>query len=213
MRGMEIWYTLSGDVEKKAAQDAIQWINEQIYSKPVTHLRFLVASSGGDIDTGTNLYMYLKSLPIEVETIGFGIVDAAATIIFLGGKKRLAVDGCRFFFHEGEYTVRLQTAPLTTHEEAISIFRRNLHEMIYVIARETGNDTETVANMLRKSKIMQTQEALAFGLATAIIEKLPLQQQETEFGFTPREIQGERPARPRRSQPLRAESPDTPLQS
>lgn len=180
---MEIWYTLTGDVEKKSTQDAIQWINEQLYTKPVTRLRFLVASSGGDIDTGTNLYMYLKSLPVEVETIGFGVVDAAAVLIFLGGKRRIAVEGCRFFFHEGTYTVPMQTATLQTHEEAMSIFKRNLHEMIYVIARETNNDTETVANMLRKSKIMSTTEAKEFSLCHEIIEKLPLQQQETGFGF------------------------------
>lgn len=212
---MEIWYTLTGDVEKKSAQDAIQWINEQIYSKPVTHLRFLLASSGGDIDTGTNLYMYLKSLPINVETIGFGVVDAAATLIFLAGKRRLAVDGCRFFFHEGEYSVKLQTASLSTHEESLSIFRRNLHEMIYIIARESGNDTETVANMLKRSKIMQTQEALEFGLATHMIEKLPLQQQESDFGFrpaTPQHLE-ERPAHRRQTPHPHAESLEDPPQS
>ena len=212
---MEIWYTLTGEIEKRGAQDAIQWINEQIYSKPVTHLRFLVASSGGDIDTGTNLYMYLKSLPIDVETIGFGVVDAAATLIFLAGKRRLAVDGCRFFFHEGDYTVKLATAPLSTHEESLSIFRRNLHEMIYIIARETGNDTEVIAQMLKRSKIMQTHEALDFGLATHIIEKLPLQQQESGFGFRP--APGRRPeersTRQRRSPLPRAESEDAPPQN
>lgn len=212
---MEIWYTLTGEIDKKSAQDAIQWINEQIYSKPVTHLRFLVASSGGDIDTGTNLYMYLKSLPIEVETIGFGVVDAAAALIFLGGKRRLAVDGCRFFFHEGEYSMKLQTASLSTHEESLSIFRRNLHEMIYIIARESNNDTETVAQMLKRSKIMQTQEALDFGLATKIIETLPLQQQESGFGFSPRPDQASREhsTRPRQAQHPRAGSQDDPPQN
>ncbi len=212
---MEIWYTMTGEIEKKAAQDSIQWINDQLYTKPVTHLRFLVASSGGDIDTGTNLYMYLKSLPIEVETIGFGVVDAAAALIFLGGKRRLAVDGCRFFFHEGEYTMKLQTASLSTHEESLSIFRRNLHEMIYIIARESNNDTETVAQMLKRSKIMQTQEAFDFGLATEIIETLPLQQQETGFGFSPRRDQAneEHSIPPRQIQRPRAKLPGDAPQS
>ncbi|MDB5238408.1 MAG: hypothetical protein JWM46_678 [Candidatus Kaiserbacteria bacterium] len=180
---MEIWYSLTGDLDKKAGQDAIQWINHELYSKPVTLLRFMVASGGGNIDTGTNLHMYLKSLPVKVETIGFGVVDAAAVLVFLGGHTRIAVEGCRFFFHEGRYTIENPTGPLHAHEEAISVFKRNLHEMIYVIARETGNDTETVANMLRKSKIMQTSEAKDFGLCSEIIKELPLRQQETAFGF------------------------------
>ncbi len=188
---MEIWYSLAGELDKKAGQEAIQWINHELYVKPVTRIRFLIASGGGDIDTGTNLYMYLKALPLEVETIGFGIVDAAAILVFLGGRKRQIVDGCRFFFHEGRYEIENPVAPLHTHEEAISIFRRNLHEMIFIIARETGNDTETVANMLRKSKIMQTDEAKEFGLCTEVIEKLPLHQQDTRIGFQKPDLAGE----------------------
>ena len=82
--------------------------------------------------------------------------------------------------------------------------------MIYIVARDTGNDTETVANMLKRSKIMQTQEALEFGLATEIIEKLPLQQQESGFGFSPRPDQAslEHSIRPRQAPRPRAKSPD-----
>lgn len=179
---MEIWYTLTGLIEKKSIQDSIAFINEQLYSKPVDRLRFLLASGGGEIDAGINMHSYLKALPIQVETIGFGEVDAAAIPIYLGGKKRFAVEGCQFFFHEGRYTVADATAPIHAHEEAIAVFKRELHQMIYIIARETGNDTEVVANMLKRSKSMISQEAKEFGLCHEIIEKLPLQQQDS-FGF------------------------------
>jgi len=181
---MEIWYTLTGDVEKKTVQDAIASINDELYNKPVTRMKFLIASGGGDIDSGVNLHMYLKALPIEVETIGFGKVDAAAIPIFLGGNKRLAVRGCQFFFHEGRYTILDHTAPIHVHEEAVAVFKRNLHNTIYIIARETKNDTEVIANMLRRSKIMNEEEAKEFGLCHEVIDELPLkQQQEKGFGF------------------------------
>jgi len=180
---MEIWYTLTGDIEKKAIQDAIKWINDELYSKPVKHLRFLIASGGGDIESGINLHMYLKALPLTVETIGFGKVDAAAIPIFLGGKKRVVVKDCQFFFHEGRYTFLDPTAPIHAHEEALSVFKRNLHDTIYIIARETGNDTEMVAGMLRRSKIMSATESKEFGLCHKIVDKLPLVQQEKGFGF------------------------------
>ncbi len=183
---MEIWYTLTGNIEKKVIQDSIAWINEQLYTKPVQRLRFLIASGGGEIDAGINMHAYLKALPIEVETIGFGGVDAAAIPIFLAGKARIAVEGCQFLFHEGRYTIDDPTAPIHAHEEAIAVFKRELNKMIYIIAKESGNDTEVVANMLRKSKIMETFEAKDFGLCTSVIAQLPLQQQE-KFGFQPPE--------------------------
>ena len=185
MEGMEIWYALTGTVDKREVQESIRWLNEQLYSKPIDTLRFLIASGGGDISAGINLHTYLKALPFTVETIGFGEVDAAATLVFLGGSKRVALDGCQFFFHEGRYTILDPTGPIHAHEEAINVFKRELHEMIYIIARETGNDTEVVANMLRKSKIMQASEAQEFGLCHEIVSKLPLEQQERGFGFGP----------------------------
>ena len=179
---MEIWYTLTGTVDRREVHESIKWINDEIYSKPVKYLRFLLAAGGGDIGSGINLYTYLRALPIEVETIAFGEVDVAAALVFLGGKKRVAVDGCRFYFREGRYTIVDQTAPVHAHEEAISVFRRELNEMTYIIAHETGNDTEVVAQMLRRSKIMQSDEALDFRLAHEHLSKLPLYQQE-KFGF------------------------------
>ncbi len=179
---MEIWYTVTGTVEKKMVQDVIAGINEDLYSKPVTRLRLLIASGGGEIEAGINLYAYLRALPVEVETLGFGEVDAAAVLIYLAGRRRFAVDGCQFFFHEGRYTVRDQTAPIHVHEEAIAVFKRELHEMVRIIAVETGNDGEVVAQMLRRSKSMLGSEAKDFGLCHEVIEKLPLEQQK-EFGF------------------------------
>jgi ATP-dependent protease ClpP protease subunit len=189
---MEIWYTLTGTVDKREVQDTISWINTEIYSKPVKFLRFLLAAGGGEIASGINLYTYLKALPIEVETIAFGEVDVAAALVFLGGKKRVVVDGTRFFFREGRYTIVDQTAPVHAHEEVLSIFRREQNEMTYIIARETGNDTEVVAHMLRKSKIMLYDEALEFGLAHNHLDKLPLYQQE-KLGF---QLGGTREVRP-----------------
>ena len=207
---MEIWYTLTGDVDKRPVQDAIAVINDELYNKPVTRMKFLIAASGGDVDAGVNLHMYLKALPIDVETIAFGKLDIAAIPVFLGGKRRLAVRDCQFFFHEGRYTITDPTAPLHAHEEAVSIFKSNLHNTIYILSRDTGNDSETVANMLRRSKIMTAQEALDFGLCHEIIQELPLQQQQEKgFGFMQKRSSVEaRSTHLPQARPLRAESED-----
>ena len=183
---MEIWHTLTGSVDKKEVQDAIRYINDELYSKPVTVLRFLISSNSADIGSSLGLYTYLKALPIECETICFGEVDVGAAVIFLAGKRRLAVGGAQFFFREGRYTIAEVTAPVHAHEEAIAVFKRQLSELIYVIGKETGNDTEAVAAMLRRSKIMSGEEALQFGLAHRMLATLPLRQQ-SEMGFLPEE--------------------------
>src|SRR3954468_592989 len=137
---MEIWHALAGPVEKRSVREAIHTINEDLYSKPVKSLRFLIASGGvgGETDSGINMYTYLKALPIEVETIGFGELDTAASVTFLGGKKRTALENCQFIFREGRYTIENITASVRAHEEAVAIFKRELEGLIFIIAKETG---------------------------------------------------------------------------
>jgi ATP-dependent protease ClpP protease subunit len=60
---MEIWYTLTGTVDRREVQDTIKWINDEIYAKPVKSLRLMLAAGGGEIGSGINLYTYLKALP------------------------------------------------------------------------------------------------------------------------------------------------------
>ena len=183
---MEIWYTMTGTVDGKGVQEAITWINGELYSKSVRKLRFLLAASGGELAAGSNLHTYLAAIPIEVKTIAFGEVDMAAIPIYLGGRWRIAIKGCQFIFHEGLYTTQRRTASLRGHEEILTGFRRELREVIYIVADETKNDMEVVANMLKRGKTMQTEEALEFGLCHEITEKLPLAQQEKGIGFRKR---------------------------
>lgn len=182
---MEIWYTLAGNICKRGVQESIRNINDEIYSKPVKSLRFLVASgtNAGEMDAGITLYTYLKALPLEVETIAFGGLDTAAIIGYLGGRRRTGVENCQFYFREGRYTVQDPTAPVHALEESVSVFRRELNELIFIIASETSNDSELVANMLRRSKIMNVEESKEFGLTHTVVATLPLQQQE-KIGFS-----------------------------
>jgi ATP-dependent protease ClpP protease subunit len=204
LKQMEIWYTLTGTVDRREVQEAISWINNEIYSKPVKRVRFLLAAGGGEVASGINLYTYLKALPVEVETIAFGAVDVAAALIFLGGSKRVVVDGCRFFFREGRYTILDHTASVRSHEQVVSVFRREQNETSYIIAKETDNDTEVVEQMLRRSKIMLSDEAIDFGLAHEHLKTLPLHQQE-RLGFQIRSRESDRPTRETRQHRIAAE--------
>ncbi|HVU75613.1 MAG TPA: ATP-dependent Clp protease proteolytic subunit [Candidatus Paceibacterota bacterium] len=180
---MEIWYALTGQVDRREAQDFIKWLNDELYSKPVKTLRLLIASSGkGEIATGINLYTYLKALPVDVETIAFGELDVASILFFLGGRKRLVVQGCQFYFREGRYTIADPSAPLNALEEAVEVFRREQREMLDILSRESGGDVEVIGHMLRRSRILEADDAKKFKFAHRVIEKLPLQQQQ-QIGF------------------------------
>lgn len=170
---MNIWYTYTGAIDAKNISDLIVWVNAQIYGGQIKKLTLFISSTGGDIDSAIRLHHYLKGIPVEVEIIGFGQIDSAANIIFLAAKNRKALKGCRFFLHEGTFTIASQSAALHVHEETLGLLQTLLKTTVGIIASETSKKTEDIESILKEGKILTTQEALEFGLVAEIIDKLP----------------------------------------
>ena len=168
-----MWYTYTGAITPDLVGSAIGWINGQLYSNSYSKLIFFLSSNGGDVDSAIRLYDFLKACPLEVEMYGFGQIDSAANIVFLAGEKRFAIKNCRFFLHEGSFTIGNPTSALKVHEETLRILKELLIRTSKIISSETGKDLATVRNTLSQGKIFTTDEAKRFGLIHEIIEKLP----------------------------------------
>lgn len=169
---MEEWFILTGNIDSNVVHQTIAWFAGAI-SRGVSKVKMYVSSTGGDMDSAYRLYDFFKSLPIVLETIGFGQVDSAAITIFLAGTNRSATKNCRFLVHEGKFTNTLQFAPLSVHEESLNIFKDLENKSISIIAVETGNSFKKINNMAAKSTILNSQQAKDIGLVVNIIEKLP----------------------------------------
>lgn len=169
----EIWYTYTGDIDSKLVADAINWINSNAYSGKVKKLKFFISSGGGDIDSAVRLHDFLIALPFEVDTIGFGQVDSAAITVFLSGKERSAVKGCRFFVHEGSYHISPDSVPIHIIEERVGLIKKIRDKHLDILIHAAGKKGAELAKIVGEGKPLTEVQAKDFGLVTAIIEKLP----------------------------------------
>lgn len=172
---MEIWYTLTGDITIESSREAINWITNQFYGSKIKKLKFFISSNGGDIDSGARLYDYLKAIPTEVETYGFGQVDSAAMLPFLAGTKRYAVKNCRFRMHEGSYRSQKGFTSLNIHTETLNFLKELARRSSEIISKETGKTFDEVERVKQTGKIFSTREAKEFSLIHEVVAKLPLQ--------------------------------------
>jgi ATP-dependent protease ClpP protease subunit len=79
----------------------IQFCNDVIKEHSPDELYFLIASNGGDVDSGFVLYNYLTSLKgkLSITMHNTGSIDSIANVIFIGGQKRYAAPNAAFLFH------------------------------------------------------------------------------------------------------------------
>jgi ATP-dependent Clp protease protease subunit len=64
-------------------------------------LHLLISSPGGNVEAGTAIHGFLKSLPEDIYTYNIGTTDSIANVIFLSADrdKRFAVQHATFLFH------------------------------------------------------------------------------------------------------------------
>jgi len=173
----EIWFTITGVIDPNTAQQLTGFVNSQVFNnQTLSKLKVFISSIGGDIDSAIRIFYYLKGLPLEVETIGFSQIDSAANTIFLAGSVRKALKGCRFFLHEGTFTIGNPIASLHAHEETLTVLKTLLKRNIEIIATATGKKEKVISKILQEGKIYSAKEALDFGIVTEIIDKLPMHQ-------------------------------------
>ena len=177
---MKIWYTYTVVINPDLIAGVINWLSNQVYQGKATKLKFILSSSGGDIDSAIRLYDYLKALPFEVETIDFRQIDSAANVIFLAGTKRFAVKDCRFFLHEGIFNIGNPAAALHIHEETLNLLREINRRHVEILVRELSKRPQEIKKILREGKVFNAKSAKDFGLVHEIINKLPVVQQSTQ---------------------------------
>lgn len=66
-------------------------------------LYLFINSIGGSLDDGLSLYGLIRSLPLEVTTINTGVIASSAILLFLAGKRRIALPHSQFHFHDYEW--------------------------------------------------------------------------------------------------------------
>lgn len=130
---------------------------------------FLISSRGGSTEEALRIHAYLSCLPIEITTVGIGLVESAATIVYLAGKRRLATPSTIFLFHEG--TVSLSGIPSSRIVEAARAQAMKDHAMIEIVAKITGNKKQ-VARWCRSARSLDAREAENLGIVHEIVDEL-----------------------------------------
>lgn len=96
-----IYITFVGGVDKPLVNKFITFCTNAVSEHKPDELYFMIASNGGDVDSGFVLYNYLQALQggMKVTMHNIGNIDSIANVIFLSGEQRFASPNASFHFH------------------------------------------------------------------------------------------------------------------
>nr|YP_010361453.1 Clp protease proteolytic subunit [Cratoxylum arborescens]UNQ87013.1 Clp protease proteolytic subunit [Cratoxylum arborescens] len=130
-----------------------------------------INSPGGFLQPGLSIYDTMQSLPLEIRTVGLGMVASTASLILAGGEteKRYAFPHARIMIHQpaGGSSIELPSELALDADELLALRERVLMEYAY----QTGKDPEIISRDMERDHFMSAQEAKDYGIIDRILTK------------------------------------------
>lgn len=134
-------------------------------------LDLYINSRGGYVLVAIGIFNLIKTIKkIEINTYNLGHCDSAATLLFLLGKKRIAIKNSTFFMHSLQINF---TQPQTINSLNMEIqkLKTDTNTMISLLANNSSlTKKEWSMLMSDKGNLIKARKALAIGIVDNIFE-------------------------------------------
>ena len=176
----------SYDIYSRLLKDRIiflgEEVNETTASLTIAQLLFLesedpnkdihlyINSPGGMVTAGLAIYDTMQYIKCDVSTICVGLAASMGAFLLAGGAKgkRLALPNSEIMIHQPSGGAKGQATEIQIAAENILRTKKKLNELL---AQNTGQPVEKVAEDTERDHWLTAQEALDYGLVDSIIEK------------------------------------------
>lgn len=126
-----------------------------------------INSPGGAADEGIAIYNLLKNHGGEVTTINDSLAASAASIIFLGGAKRLMANGSRLMIHRAMGFAFGNREELAKVINALESYDASLADIYSQYAKLSKSEIETA---MANESWYEVEKAIELGFATGRVE-------------------------------------------
>jgi ATP-dependent Clp protease protease subunit len=168
-RAVYLW----GVVDDKSAKDVVSKLLLLDADKPGEEIKFYINSPGGVVTSGMVMYDTMQMIKSPVSTICMGLAASMGSILLSGGKK-----GSRYIFPHGE--VMIHQPSLGGYIQGVSAdleiqaeqTRRVKEIGATILANNCGKTVEQIMRDFDRDYWMNAKQAIEYGIADKMVEKL-----------------------------------------
>ncbi len=179
-RGGERSYDIYSRLLKERIIFLADEVNDQTASLVVAQLLFLesedpkkdiqlyINSPGGSVTAGMAIYDTMNYIKCDVSTICIGLAASMGAFLLSSGAKgkRYALPNAEVMIHQPSGGARGQATEIQIVAENILKTKKKLNE---ILAKNTGQTVETIAQDTERDNFMSAEEAKAYGLVDEIV--------------------------------------------
>lgn len=139
---------------------------------PEKDIHFYIDSPGGSVTDGMAIYDTMQYVKCDVSTICIGMAASMGAFLLAGGAKgkRMILPNAEVMIHQPSGGTQGQATEIQIAAEHIIRTKKKLNE---ILADNTGQPVEKVAEDTERDNWLSAEEALKYGIVDRIIEKRP----------------------------------------
>ena len=146
------------------------FLNDTASDQPIT---VYINSPGGEVNSGLAAFNLIEMLQAPVTTFCLGEAASMAAILFLAGKERIMLPDSKIMIHDpSPGGGSLQGMKPDEMEEHLSSLKKTRDRLCDIIAEKSGKSREEIMAKTCKDSWFTAEEAIEFGLATKIAERI-----------------------------------------
>ena len=162
--------TLFGEINQEVARKTAEKLLALSFEsdEPIT---MYIGSPGGHVESGDTIFDMIRYIKPQVRTVGTGWVGSIATHIYLAPDKenRFALPNTRFLIHQPHGGFGGDASDIEIHAREIVNTRERING---VIAAQTGQSLDKVAEDTQRDYWMSAEESVDYGLVGKIISNI-----------------------------------------
>jgi ATP-dependent Clp protease protease subunit len=137
---------------------------------PEKDISLYINSPGGSVTSGLAIDDTMQFVRPPVSTICVGQAASMGALLLAGGEKgkRYVLPHTRVMIHQPWGGFQGQVTDIDIHAREMKLLRDQLNA---ILARHTGRPVEEIARDTERDNFMGTQEAIAYGLVDAVLER------------------------------------------
>jgi ATP-dependent Clp endopeptidase proteolytic subunit ClpP len=150
------------DVTDESVLELVKQIHTMEHMREIT---LFIKSDGGDLYSGLSAMDHIRNSPARITTVADGLCASAASIMLLGGHKRLAMENSHVLIHQITSEFSGKYEELKDEKKQLSSLMDRLFK---IYTKEARVPEKKLERYLKKDVILSASRCVKYGIVDGI---------------------------------------------
>ena len=165
----EVW--LTGEINSEVADAVISQILHLDAEDPDAEIVIYINSPGGSVTAGLSIYDVMQAVSADIHTVCVGTAASMAAVLFAAGDRREILRHGEVMIHDPLVSGGITGSALAIQDKSDRLMAKR-KVLCGILAQHTGKNIKQIYKVTAKDTYFGAEEAVQYGLADAVIEKL-----------------------------------------